>query len=213
MTEYIDGGELFDEIQRRTKFPEDIASDVLKQMLISISYCHKKKIMHRDLKPENVLIDTLTPKKLVVKIIDFGSAHHFFNRGEYQPTTGTPYYIAPEVLMNNYGESCDVWSCGVILYIMISGKPPFNGSTQEDIMRAVKKASLNFSGPEWKDISEDAKDLVKKMIKYPPSTRISVENAHVHAWMQKRGTCDSSSIAAIQNVILNLTQYKVRFAE
>ncbi len=128
-----------------------MSADVLRQMLTSVMYCHGKKIMHRDLKPENVLIDSQSPKKLSIKVIDFGSAHYFFNRGEYQPATGTPYYMAPEVLMNNYSELCDVWSCGVILYIMLCGKPPFNGETQEDIMRAVKKASLNFSAPAWKN--------------------------------------------------------------
>ena len=100
--------------------------------------------MHRDLKPENVLIDALSTKKITIKLIDFGTAQSFFAKGDYQQTTGTPYYIAPEVLMNNYNELCDIWSCGVILYIMLSGHPPFNGANNEDIMRSVKKVQYNF---------------------------------------------------------------------
>ena len=150
--------------------------------------------MHRDLKPENVLIDTMTAKKITVKLIDFGTAQSFFSKGEYQQTLGTPYYIAPEVLMNNYNERCDIWSCGVILFIMLCGKPPFNGVSNEDIMRTVKKVQYNFDriyimphiGPEWKTISEGAKDLIKNMIKYPPTLRFTAEQAYAHPWIQER---------------------------
>jgi len=209
VTEYIDGGELFDEIQRRTKFTEDIAASVLKEILISVTYCNSKKIMHRDLKPENILVDTLEPKKLSTKVIDFGSAQYFFNKGEYQPTTGTPYYMAPEVLMNNYNEFCDVWSAGVILYIMLCGKPPFNGKTQEDIMRAVKKASINFSAPEWKDVGDSAKELIKKMIKYPPASRISVHDALFHSWMNIKNI--EINQISLKNALQNLQTFHVFF--
>lgn len=141
---YVEGGELFDELQRRTVLSEEVAAVVMRQLLSCVLYCHNKKIMHRDLKPENILIDSFSSTNIYIKLIDFGAAEHFFTKGVYKPTMGTPYYIAPEVLMNNYNELCDVWSCGVILYIMLSGKPPFNGESSDDIMRSVKKAHFTF---------------------------------------------------------------------
>ena len=185
MTEYISGGELFDEIEKCKKLSEETAADTLRQILNAVTYCHNKQIMHRDLKPENILIDSITANKYSVKVIDFGSAHSFFNNEEFQAATGTAYYMAPEVLMNNYNELCDVWSSGVILYIMISGKPPFTGESQEDIMRTIKKASIKFPQDEWNGTSEEVKDLIKKMIKYPPRLRISAHDAYEHMWMKK----------------------------
>ncbi len=144
VTEYVDGGELFDEIQRRKAFSEEMAADIISQLLSAIVYCHERKIVHRDLKPENILIDSVTDSKIVIKVIDFGTAETFTPTSKLRSTMGTPYYIAPEVLMKSYNEKCDVWSCGVILYILLSGTPPFNGATDEDIMRAVKKTKFSY---------------------------------------------------------------------
>lgn len=135
---------MFDEIQRRKAFSEELAADIISQLLSAIVYCHERKIVHRDLKPENVLIYTGPGGKTRIKVIDFGTAQTFSSSTKLKSTTGTPYYIAPEVLMKNYNEKCDVWSCGVILYILLSGTPPFNGQTDEDIMRAVKKTKFTF---------------------------------------------------------------------
>ncbi len=144
VTEYVDGGELFDEIQRRKAFSEEMAADITSQLLSSVVYCHERKIVHRDLKPENILIDSVSDTKISIKVIDFGTAETFSPSSKMKATLGTPYYIAPEVLMKCYNEKCDVWSCGVILYILLSGTPPFNGASDEDIMRAVKKTKFSF---------------------------------------------------------------------
>ena len=144
VTELVEGGELFDEIQRRKAFSEEMAADIIRQLLSAVMYCHKRNIVHRDLKPENILIDSVKDNKIIIKVIDFGTADNFTPKGKLRSTMGTPYYIAPEVLSGSYNEKCDVWSCGVILYIMLSGTPPFNGSTDEDIMRAVKKTKFTF---------------------------------------------------------------------
>ncbi len=140
----MDGGELFDELQRRKYFSEDNAADIMRQLLSAIVYCHERKIVHRDLKPENVLLEKTADDRINIKVIDFGTADAFQPNCKMRQTLGTPYYIAPEVLFKNYTEKCDVWSCGVIMYILLSGYPPFNGKTDEDIMKAVKKTKFCY---------------------------------------------------------------------
>ena len=139
-----EGGELFDEIERRKYFTERDAADVISQLLSAIIYCHERGIVHRDLKPENILLDNTLSDKMRIKIIDFGTANAFNPLKKLRTTTGTAYYMAPEVLMKNYNEKCDVWSCGVILYILLSGMPPFNGKNDAEIFRAVRRTKFSF---------------------------------------------------------------------
>ena len=114
------------------------------QLISAVCYCHERNIVHRDLKPENILLDNKSKDKVSIKVIDFGTAQAFSSKSNLRTTAGTAYYIAPEVLMKNYNEKCDIWSCGVMLYILLSGTPPFNGQTDEDIIRAVKKTKFTF---------------------------------------------------------------------
>eukprot|EP00829_Urostomides_striatus_P014491 TRINITY_DN4306_c0_g1_i3.p1 TRINITY_DN4306_c0_g1~~TRINITY_DN4306_c0_g1_i3.p1 ORF type:complete len:484 (-),score=139.28 TRINITY_DN4306_c0_g1_i3:11-1462(-) len=186
ITDLLEKGELFDEIQRRKGFSEELAADIMSQLLSAVVYCHARKIAHRDLKPENILIDSVVGSKMTIKVIDFGTALTYNPDVKLKTTTGTAYYIAPEVLMKNYDEKCDVWSCGVILYILLSGTPPFFGNTDEDIMRAVKKGKYTFYSPIWQDISDQAKDLVMKMLKFRPDQRLTAEAAFSHDWIQKK---------------------------
>lgn len=119
---------------------------IMKQVLAAITYCHSKGVMHRDLKPENILIESINENNTInIKVIDFGTALFYSPETRINETLGTPYYIAPEVLTGSYTEKCDMWSLGVIMFIMLSGTPPFNGRTDEDIMKAVKKGNYNFS--------------------------------------------------------------------
>ena len=125
VTELCKGGELFDEITKKVVFTEVEAADLLKQILLAVAYFHDMGIVHRDIKPENVLIDREQDNCL--KIIDFGTSVIKSDEETLQSTQGTSYYIAPEVLKKSYNEKCDIWSVGVIMYIMLSGKPPFDG--------------------------------------------------------------------------------------
>ena len=135
--EHIQGGELFDEIIAKGKFNEKDAAVLMKQLLSCISYCHSHNIVHRDLKPENVLLEA-SKEFDQIKVIDFGTAQ-VFRKGEHlKETIGTPYYIAPEVLANSHNEKCDIWSAGVILYILLCGYPPFNGENDLAIVESVK---------------------------------------------------------------------------
>ena len=117
---------------------------IISQLISAIIYCHKKGIVHRDLKPENILIDKTTGGDFQIKVIDFGTALFFNSETKFHSTTGTSYYIAPEVLLGNYDEKCDIWSCGVILYILLSGCPPFNGKNDLEIFEAIKKITFTY---------------------------------------------------------------------
>lgn len=184
VTEFCSGGELFDKISEELYFNERDAANILKQVFSAIYYCHSKKVVHRDLKPENLLLDkdTENPK---IKIIDFGTSQMFDPAKKMNKKFGTPYYIAPEVLNRAYNEKCDVWSCGVILYILLCGYPPFNGANDKQIIDAVLKGKYTLDEPEWDEVSDEAKDLVRKLLTFDPEKRTSAADALQHPWFKK----------------------------
>jgi calcium-dependent protein kinase len=117
----------------------------MSQLLSAVTYCHAHKIVHRDLKPENILLDQIVGTTVSIKVIDFGTAEAFSSHLKMKQAMGTPYYIAPEVLQHSYTDKCDVWSCGVILYILLSGFPPFNGKNDDEILRAVAGTKFHYN--------------------------------------------------------------------
>jgi calcium-dependent protein kinase len=152
-------------------------------MLQAIAYCHDLGIVHRDLKPENALIDK--EMNNTIKIIDFGTAVKFDKEKELLKTRhGTSYYIAPEVIAESYNEKCDVWSIGVMLYILLSGLPPFNGKEDEEIMEKVKIGKYSLSGERWDAISSEAKALIEKMLTLDYKERISAREALADSWFK-----------------------------
>jgi calcium-dependent protein kinase len=155
------GGELFDRIIEKEYFTEDEAARLFKQILMALNYCHSNNIVHRDLKPENFLFVSKDDTS-DLKIIDFGLSK-IMNGGKLQrmkTRAGTPYYISPEVLAGNYDVSCDMWSAGCMLYILLCGYPPFYGDDNNEILAMVQKGNFDFDGEEWDDVSSDAKDLI-----------------------------------------------------
>jgi calcium-dependent protein kinase len=154
----------------------------MQQILSAIVYCHQHNICHRDLKPENLLLeeDNIDSN---IKVIDFGTSKWFNKNERMKEKYGTPYYIAPEVLRKDYNEKCDVWSCGIILYIMLSGYPPFGGKNNDQIMKKVLEGSFNFNRKEWNIISDKAKQLISKMLTYNAEQRISAEAALSDIWI------------------------------
>jgi calcium-dependent protein kinase len=124
-----EGGELFDHITQCGNFTESMAAEIMRQVLSAVVYCHEHRIVHRDLKPENLLLEFKRPfeKGNNLKVIDFGTSIEYNPHQKLRARLGTAYYIAPEVLIGEYDEKCDVWSCGIILYILLCGYPPFNG--------------------------------------------------------------------------------------
>ena len=147
VTELCTGGELFDKITKKQIFGEADAARYFKQILSAVVYCHALKIVHRDLKPEKLLLES-EDEGANIKVIDFGTSQVFNPDKKMSQKFGTPYYIAPEVLKKEYNEKCDVWSCGVILYILLSGKPPFSGKNEQEIIKQVETGVYRMDAPE-----------------------------------------------------------------
>jgi calcium-dependent protein kinase len=199
ITEYCNGGELFEKIKNMNSFTEKMAAEYMKQILSAVVYCHTKNIVHRDLKPENLLLDSKKPNASI-KVIDFGTSRKFSSTKKMSKRLGTPYYIAPEVLDQNYDEKCDVWSCGVILYILLCGYPPFGGSTENEILNKVKSGKFKFDDDDWSGISMDAKNLIKKMLTYNAKERISALEALNDKWIQANACQNTLNIKVLSNL-------------
>lgn len=166
--------DLYDRISNTGVFSESESASIFSQLISSISYCHQLGIAHRDIKPDNILFDS----RGKLKLADFGSAEWFGmnENGMMSGVVGTPYYVAPEVLLGReYNEKVDVWSAGVILYIMLAGVPPFYGETPADTFDAVLRGNLRFPTKLFRSVSSEAKDLLRKMLCKDVSRRFSAE--------------------------------------
>ena len=180
------GGELFDRIIKRIEnnqmYTEKEACEIIKQVMGAIEYCHNKGVAHRDLKPENLLyLYEGTEVNNPIKIIDFGLSQDINIKKILSSKVGTAYYVSPEILAGKYNEKCDVWSAGVILYVLLSGEPPFNGPSDGVIYSKIKQFNFNFPDNKWRTISNEAKDLLSRML-VPESTRLSASQVLQHPW-------------------------------
>lgn len=184
--ELCSGGELFDRIVQRRHYTERKAAQLTRTIVGVVEACHSLGVMHRDLKPENFLFvneDEDSP----LKAIDFGLSV-FFKPGEvFSDVVGSPYYVAPEILHRRYGPEVDIWSAGVMVYILLCGVPPFWGETENDIFNEVLHGDLDFSSDPWPSISDSAKDLVKKMLHRNPKRRLTAHEVLCHPWVQENG--------------------------
>ncbi|XP_076892378.1 phosphoenolpyruvate carboxylase kinase 1-like [Bidens hawaiensis] len=182
-----DSPDLFDRISSRAGvFSEPESASVFSPLISAISYCHQLGIAHRDIKPDNILFDSRNNLKLA----DFGSAEWFGmnENGMMSGIVGTPYYVAPEVLAGReYNEKVDVWSAGVILYIMLAGVPPFYGESPADTFDTVLRGNLRFPTKIFRNVSREAKDLLRKMLCKDVSRRLSAEQVHRHPWVVSGG--------------------------
>lgn len=184
VNELCTGGELFDRIIKNEYFNEEMAAKIFKQILMALNYCHQVNIVHRDLKPENFLFESPDDDS-DLKIIDFGLSK-ILDGGRLQrmkTRAGTPYYISPEVLTGNYDMSCDMWSAGCMLYILLCGYPPFYGDNNQEILQMVSRGVFDYDGEEWDDISNEAKDLINKLI-VRPERRMTAAEALQHPWLR-----------------------------
>ncbi|KAL0843340.1 hypothetical protein Bca101_016585 [Brassica carinata] len=170
--ECCEGGELFDRIVARGHYTERAAASVMKTILEVVQVCHNNGVMHRDLKPENFLFAN-KKENSPLKAIDFGLSVLFKPGERFNEIVGSPYYMAPELLLKNYGPEVDIWSAGVILYIMLCGVPPFWAETQEGVAQAIIRSVIDFDRDPWPKVSDTAKDLVSKMLQPDPKKRLS----------------------------------------
>eukprot|EP00798_Chlamydomonas_sp_ICE-L_P009037 gene9037-16159_t len=180
------GGELFDSIVESGTFSERKAAEVFRKMVEVVNHCQELGVMHRDLKPENFLLTSKGPEG-ELKLTDFGLGV-FFKPGErFRDLVGSPYYVAPEVLRKNYSHQADLWSLGVILYILLSGLPPFWGDTEEQIFKMVLRGNIDFKTDPWPRLSAECKDCVRSLLEQDPSKRASATSTLKHPWLVGQG--------------------------
>jgi calcium/calmodulin-dependent protein kinase I len=183
--ELLTGGELFDRIVAKGSYSEKEASDLVRKISSAIEYLHSIGIVHRDLKPENLIYQSQKPDS-PIKITDFGLAKYRSDGGKTAMTTacGTPGYVAPEVLKNEpYGKEVDMWSLGVILYILLCGFPPFYHENTQQLYKQIKKGEYDFPDPYWTDISDSAKSLVRGLLTVDPKKRMTGKQVLAHPWI------------------------------
>lgn len=197
--EFVKGGDLFSKISKMDHLSEPISLAVMKQIFSAVHYLHSNNLVHGDLKLENIMVESLNIKKRAtlvlanseitdefdVKLIDFGCSSLFFKDKPLTELIGTVFYLAPEVIYGSYNHKCDIWSCGVILYILLTGRFPFDGSSSEIIFEKIKKCSYRLDLPEFKYVSDDTIDLIKQCLDPDPYNRLSAEEALGHKCFDK----------------------------
>ncbi|XP_073290397.1 calcium-dependent protein kinase 26-like [Primulina huaijiensis] len=202
--ELCQGGELFDRIVKRGHYSEKKAAELTRTIVSVIEACHSLGVMHRDLKPENFLFVN-NEEDSPLKTIDFGLSV-FFKPGEvFTDVVGSPYYVAPEVLCKRYGPATDVWSAGVIVYILLCGVPPFWGESEQEIFEEVLHGDIDFTSDPWPMISDSAKDLVKKMLVRDSRNRITAHQVLCHPWVRIDGVAPDKPLDSA--VLTRLTQF------
>ena len=183
--ELCEGGELFYQIQSAGSYDESDAALIMSQLCKGLVHCHKHHVCHRDLKPENFLLKAKGDISQL-KIIDFGLSRIFTDGKHMHSKAGTPYYIAPEVLKKDYGPECDMWSAGVILYILLCGYPPFWGDNDTEIYNSVKSGQFDYDDPAWDTVSVgpgSARDLIESLLTLDTTTRLTAAQALEHPWI------------------------------
>ncbi|XP_052182327.1 calcium-dependent protein kinase-like [Diospyros lotus] len=187
------GGELFDRIIAQGHYSERAAAAICRSIVNVVHICHFMGVMHRDLKPENFLLSS-KDEGAMLKATDFGLSVFIEEGKVYRDIVGSAYYVAPEVLRRSYGKEIDVWSAGIILYILLSGVPPFWAETEKGIFDAILEGVIDFHSDPWPTISNGAKDLVRKMLTQDPRKRITSAQVLEHPWLREGGEASDKPI-------------------
>ncbi|XP_050992929.1 death-associated protein kinase 2 isoform X2 [Labeo rohita] len=204
--ELIKGGELFDFIAEKENLTETEAIEFMKQILEGVNYMHQKNVAHFDLKPENIMLSDKHAPNPDIKIIDFGMAHRFIQGEEYKSLGGTPQYIAPEII--NYeplNTAADMWSIGVITYILLSGLSPFQGETDEETLRNIVAMNYEFEPYYFSQTSNMAKDFIQKLLVKNQSERMTAEECLIHPWIKP---LNRTQIAKRNRSSINMKNFK-----
>jgi len=203
------GGELFDRICQVEHFDEKMAAQIMQQLLSAIRYCHQHGIMHGDLKPENILCETLMPSA-PIRVIDFGLSQFYDKNSKLTKRQGSPYYIAPEVINGSYNERSDIWSCGVILYILLCGYPPFNGENDHKILCKIFQGKLEFKGEIWQNVSNEAKSFIQKMMERDVNRRYTAAQALNDPWLTQITSSKKMDPEIARQALNNLKNFKTQ---
>jgi calcium-dependent protein kinase len=230
VNEYCEEGDLYNKIEKISYLNEKVVKNVMKQIFSAVAYLHSKGIIHGDLKLENILIDSSaysninesfkkyystsssTDKKeknhsefFDIKLIDFGCSKFFTKETKYSGVVGSSFYCAPEVVNNQYDEKSDLWSCGVIMYVLLSGKAPFCGFDEVDLTENIQKGEFNFDYEEFSNVSKSAKELINFLLNKNPKKRISARQALKHSWFTSDSCFDEVNIIDLNysKVVLN----------
>ncbi|TYH47676.1 hypothetical protein ES332_D10G014700v1 [Gossypium tomentosum] len=199
------GGELFDRIIAEGHYSERAAAGIFKSVVNVVHICHFMGVIHRDLKPENFLLSSKDAGAML-KATDFGLSVFIEEGKRYRDIVGSAYYVAPEILRRSYGKEVDIWSAGIILYILLSGVPPFWAETEKGIFDAISEGKLDFESQPWPSISETAKDLVRKMLTKDPKKRFTSVQVLEHPWMREDGEASDKPIGSA--VLSRLKQFR-----
>lgn len=201
--EIMSGGELFDRVVAKLYYNEKEARDTCKILLEAVGYCHKNSVAHRDLKPENLLLQSNTNDS-DIKIADFGFAKRVLRANSLTTQCGTPGYVAPEILEGlSYDTKADMWSIGVILYILLGGYPPFIEKNQRNLFRKIRNGDYEFHEEYWGGVSSDAKNLISSLLTVKPANRYSAEQALQDKWI-----LGDDDVLAATNLGVNLQKFK-----
>ena len=209
VTELCTGGELFYKISECQQFDEAMACNIMHQILSCLEYCHRHHIVHLDIKPENLIFESLDSGALL-KLIDFGTSTFYNPQEQMTRKIGTPAYMAPEVYKSNYNEKCDIWSCGVILYVLLSGSLPFGGETDTEIQNLVLNKEVSFQDEEWLFVSGDAKQFIRRLLDKNPMARYSASQSLTDPWMIRYGQKKEMQTSSVNmnKTLDNLKNYK-----
>ena len=195
----------------KERFSEAEARDVIAPIFDALIYCHALGIVHRDIKPENLLFNRRDFNRAVIKVSDFGLARFVDEEKLATTTCGTPGYVAPEVLEQRpYNQSCDFWSVGVVLFILLSGGPPFYNPDQFEMFEKIKQAEYSFEALSWQGVSAEAKDLITKLLVADPAQRLTGEQIMAHPWILGQTQSMDDSDIDILNMMRNWNSGRIR---
>ena len=214
IAEFCKGGQFYEEIRAKAPFDEKYTAYVMYQIFSAINYCHKLNIIHRDLKPENIFIVNRYKNNYYpnIKIADFGMGTMIEKNKFQNKLVGSIHYVAPEVIEKRYNEKCDIWSCGVIMYALLSRNPPFGGDTEEEIIYKIKKGNYDLKSHPFDKISESGKDLIRKLLTKDIKQRISAQDALNHPWFKEQKSKELyneiQDEKIVEKLLNNLKKYK-----
>lgn len=204
VTELVSGGELLDRVITNGNYSEQDAANIIYQLVSGVAYLHEKGIVHRDLKLENILLDN-DSNDAPIKIADFGLSKCFTPNDVLSTMCGSPQYVAPEILQmsdgvaNQYSPACDMWSVGIIMFILLSGYSPFDDEVDAVLFQKIKSGKYDADDPVWDTISAEAKDLIARLLVVRPAQRLTADQALAHPWLQDRCNTSSASVRGEQH--------------